>query len=251
MSDTAHIKSAQWRRPTPWSQARFAAKTAVLRLRRTAIDLAAGPQRLAKAPAAGFTTVLARCETPLEAGAPPQERAFELGKIENLRQGARRLDGVVVPAGGVFSFWRQMGPATASRGFVVGRMLQEGCLVPAIGGGLCQLSNGLFEAALQSGCEIVERHRHSRRVPGSAAAVGRDATVAWNYVDLRFRAPRTLRLSVTLEAGQLRIAFLGDPTDGPAAAPSAFDLGDGPQQDARSCATCDEVDCHRHEGPAP
>ena len=94
----------------------------------------------------------------------------------------------MVPAGETFSFWKQVGRATRRRGFVAGRELREGCLVANIGGGLCQLSNALYEAALAAGFEIVERHAHSRRVPGSRAALQRDATVFWNYVDLRFRA---------------------------------------------------------------
>ncbi len=102
----------------------------------------------------------------------------------------------MIPVGQVFSFWRQVGRASRRRGFVTGRMLKEGCLVPAVGGGLCQLSNALYDAALQSGCEIVERHAHSRVVAGSAAAAGRDATVAWNYVDLRFRTSAPLRMEV-------------------------------------------------------
>jgi len=61
---------------------------------------------------------------------------------------------------------------------VPGRQLREGCLFPAIGGGLCQLSNALYDVSLQAECEIVERHPHSRIVPGSAAARDRDAAIA-------------------------------------------------------------------------
>jgi hypothetical protein len=210
-------------------------------------DLVGGPRRLAVAPVGDFTLPLASCVTSLHGKGPAEERVYELGKIENLRQAASRLDGVVGPAGAVFSFWRQLGPATAARGFVVGRMLQEGCLVPAVGGGLCQLSNAVFDAALQADCKIVERHRHSRLIPGSAAALGRDATVAWNYVDLRFRAPRALRLSVTLAEGELRVLFAGRPADGPASAVAALVEATDIRGVARSCATCDETDCHRHE----
>jgi hypothetical protein len=67
-----------------------------------------------------------------------------------------------------------------------------------------KLSNALYQVALDSGCEIVERHRHSRTVPGSATAAGRDATVAWNYVDLRFRPAVDMQLTVELTAGPPR-----------------------------------------------
>jgi hypothetical protein len=51
--------------------------------------------------------------------------------------------------------------------------------------------------------ELLERHAHSRRPPGSRAAEGSDATVAWNYVDLRFRARQAWRLEVRLDAVSL------------------------------------------------
>ena len=69
----------------------------------------------------------------------------------------------------------------------MGRELREGCLVPSIGGGLCQLSNALYDAALRAGLQVVERHRHTQVVPGSLAESDRDATVFWNYRDLRLR----------------------------------------------------------------
>jgi hypothetical protein len=154
------------------------------------------------------------------------------------------LDGVVVPADAVFSFWKQIGRASRRRGFVTGRMLQQGCLVPATGGGLCQLSNALYDVALQSGCEIVERHAHSRRVAGSAAALGRDATVAWNYVDLRFRPRHPLRIEARLTRGELVIRFRTLPG---ATAPATAPESGAAQPVSRSCATCGEVSCFMHE----
>ena len=80
-------------------------------------------------------------------------------------------------------------------------------MMPAVGGGLCQLSNALYDAALPAGCQIVERHAHSGPCPGSAAAAGRDATVAWNYVDLRFVRPTRLLRSVRLDRRDLSISL--------------------------------------------
>ena len=68
---------------------------------------------------------------------------------------------------------------------------------------LPEAANALYDAALKAGCEIVERHGHSRIVPGSAAVTGRDATIAWNYVDLRFKSAQTLMLRVQLERDAL------------------------------------------------
>jgi hypothetical protein len=89
------------------------------------------------------------------------------------------------------------------RGFVLGRELREGCVIPGVGGGLCLLSNALYAVACAAEFELLERHAHSRRPPGSRAAEGSDATVAWNYVDLRFRAAQAWRLEVRLDAESL------------------------------------------------
>src|SRR5580704_15220807 len=159
--------------------------------------------RLSKSSDARGPLIVGASQTPLWSDERPGERAYQLGKVQNLRRAAAALNGVAVPSGAVFSFWKQIGRASRRRGFVTGRMLQQGCLVPATGGGLCQLSNALYDAALQAGCAIVERHAHSRVVPGSAAAFGRDATVAWNYVDLRFRAAQPIEIEARLSRDEL------------------------------------------------
>lgn len=201
---------------------------------------------MTKTPSAAFPAVLGECHTPLWSDGRPEEHAYQLGKVQNLRRAAAAIDGVLVPAGAVFSFWKQIGRASWRRGFVTGRMLQQGCLVPATGGGLCQLSNAIYEAALQAGCEIVERHAHSRRVAGSAAALGRDATVAWNYVDLRFRPRDPLRIEARLTRDDLVIRFRRQ--QGAASPPSGSGTeATAPQPIARTCASCGEVSCFRHE----
>ena len=235
-----------WTPPTRISSAIFAAKVAVFRVRRAARDLAAGPPCLARAEADGFTVTVGESITPLWSDETLAERAYQLGKVHNLRAACRHLDGLVIPAAAVFSFWRHVGPPITARGFVAGRMLQQGCMVPAVGGGLCQLSNALYDAALQAGCAIFERHPHSRIVPGSAAAWGRDATVAWNYVDLRFAPAKDLRLTARLDLDRLVIRLLGR-ADVQPSEPTSPDAADPPDAAARSCASCDETECFLHE----
>ena len=129
--------------------------------------------------------------------------------MQNLRAALRGIDGIVIGMGETFSFWRQIGRASQARGYGAGRMLQSGRLVSAVGGGLCQLSNALYDAALQADCQILERHGHSRIVTGSAVGHGRDATVAWNYVDLRFRHLQTLHVSARVTEDELIVEFRG------------------------------------------
>jgi hypothetical protein len=186
------------------------------------------------------------------------ERALVLGKIENLRVARRAFDGIELAPGDVLSFWAQLGRPSRGRGFVIGRELREGCLIPSIGGGLCQLSNALYDAALQGGLEIVERHAHSQVVPGSAATRDLDATVFWNYVDLRLRAPCALRVEVDLDADTLCVRLRGhrDPSqDDPSQTYMIATLSPrAATRDATTahgdCATCGQTACFRN-APQP
>lgn len=152
-------------------------------------------------------SVIAESVTALWTSHAAHERNLIAGKIHNLRVAARQIHGIELPAGAVFSFWAQVGKPTASRGYVEGRELRQGCIIPSIGGGLCQLSNALYSAALDAGLPIIERHAHTQTIPDSLAEMGRDATVFWNYVDLRFQAVQPLRIEVVLTAEQLIVRF--------------------------------------------
>ena len=105
--------------------------------------------------------VIAESATPLWTETEPEERFLVAGKIHNLRLAIRAINGIEIQARETFSFWRQVGRAVRRRGYVRGRELREGCIIPNIGGGLCQLSNALYDAALQANFEIIERHAHS------------------------------------------------------------------------------------------
>jgi hypothetical protein len=245
---------AEWRVPTRLSGLIFAAKAAGLRLKRHAANLAGPVATLRTADPEDYPVLLAESRTPLWSDTRDSETVHQFGKVENLRQAAKRFDRIAIPAAAVFSFWKQLGKPTRSRGFVAGRMLKEGCLVASTGGGLCQLSNALFDVALKSSAAIVERHAHSRRVPGSVAQFGRDATVAWNYVDFRFKAPQDLMLRAILTDKELVLRLFGkasrrrverlEKPELAAFLPSA----DAPAND---CGSCSQAGCHRHEGTAP
>ncbi|HEX6748352.1 MAG TPA: VanW family protein [Longimicrobium sp.] len=236
-------------RHTRTGAAVFRAKATLFQLRRAVAEMGDAPRRHPRAGELRDAPVLGESVTALWTDGGAAERPLVAGKVHNLRVALRRLDGVVVPAGATFSFWRQVGRATRLRGFVRGRELREGCLIPTVGGGLCQLSGALYDAALQAGCEIVERHAHTRGVPGSQAERGRDATVFWNYVDLRFRSPRPLRVEARMDADTLTVRLRGLPAGGeartrtPARVRVLRVLGGEP----RSCGSCGQDECFRHD----
>lgn len=189
-------------------------------------------------------SLIAESRTALRSSDEIAEEELQSGKVQNLRVAAGFLDKLKVPSGHVFSFWRHVPRPTRRFGFVEGRELREGCIVPSVGGGLCQLSNALYGCALNAGLEIVERHGHSKKVPGSLAETGRDATIFWNYVDLKFQAPADWRLRVFLERTELVVQIfaknpLGDRVD-------LNDLEAVELPEVRSCETCGMATCFRH-----
>lgn len=129
------------------------------------------------------------------------------GKVENLRIAAKKINGLEIKANQVFSFWRHIGNPNLRQGYVVGREIREGCIVPTIAGGLCQLSNALYDTAVNANFEIVERHKHTKVIQGSLAEKDRDATVKWNYIDLRFKSSFDFRIEAELSSDKLIVRF--------------------------------------------
>jgi len=182
----------------------FQTKASCLRLKRIASDIFLLPQ-CQKWPVTHPLkngVLLAESKSILwDEKAPHAEKILQAGKVHNLRIAAKMLDGCTVPANKQFNFWCQIGCPTRLKGYVKGRELRQGCIIPTIAGGLCQLSNALYDTALKAGFTILERHAHTQVIPGSMAETGRDATVFWNYVNLRFSffKPYIIRVHMTAE----------------------------------------------------
>ncbi len=228
----------------------FAGKAWLLRSRRWLRDLQGEARLLPLVPPDETAPVLAESRGALYTTDTATEFALQAGKVQNLRLAASRLDGRLLRAGELFSFWAHVPRPSARRGYAPGRELREGCVVPSVGGGLCQLSNALYDAALTAGFEIVERHAHSRRLAGSMAALGRDATVFWNYVDLRFRATVDCRIEATLDRHELRVRFRAAAPLPEASRKTAKPCPTGyhaePAHSVESCETCGVTGCFRN-----
>ncbi|HEY6252247.1 MAG TPA: VanW family protein [Candidatus Angelobacter sp.] len=223
----------------------FFAKAAVLRRGRSLSNLRTGLHRFARGNQTDYAVLLAQSRTPLWTAEGAVEEALQFGKVENLRNACASLHLAEVPVGETFSFWKQVGRAKKSRGYIKGRELRQGCLIPSVGGGLCQLSNALYDAALTCGCKIVERHAHTAVVPGSAAENGRDATVFWNYVDFRFIPTQDLLITASLSGDELLVGFWGKQALLSIQA-HALASETRASQPVNTCTDCGMVDCFRH-----
>ncbi len=127
----------------------------------------------------------------------------------NIAEGARRLDGTVIEPGEVLSFNRVVGPRTAQRGFVAAPAFLEGVRLESVGGGICQVSSTLYDAALLSGLEIRRRVAHDRVV--QSVPPGADATVWYGKADLAIANPfgQPVRVSARVVGDRLTIGFDG------------------------------------------
>lgn len=107
------------------------------------------------------------------------------GRSFNVEAAARAVDGTVLPPDAVFDYGKAIQKAQTEYGFREAPVIVNGKLQPGTGGGICQVSSTLYNAALRSGLEIVERRNHS--LPVSYLPKGQDATFAEGYINFRFR----------------------------------------------------------------
>ncbi len=135
---------------------------------------------------------------------------------QNVLLAARLLDGQVVAPGESMSFLDTVGDITPEAGFVDGLGIVSGEIVPVVGGGICQVSSALYEAALKSGLPVLERHNHSYLLSFFAAQPGIEAAVFVDgsfRQDLRWRnnSPHPVYVSATRDpaARVVRVALWG------------------------------------------
>ena len=123
----------------------------------------------------------------------------------NIRLAARLINGSVINAGEEFSFNKVVGARTESRGFKTAKIITDGKFVDGVGGGVCQASTTLYNAAILSGMTITEQHGHSLRV--SYVEPSFDAMVSSDYCDLKFKNTNNTPVFIAAEADDNRVTF--------------------------------------------
>lgn len=104
----------------------------------------------------------------------------------NIRSAAGYINGTIVYPGEEFSANEVMRyPFTIEDGYFSAGSYLKGKTVNSMGGGVCQVSTTLYNAALLAELEIVERNNHSMTV--SYVPLSADAAVAGGYLDLKFK----------------------------------------------------------------
>jgi vancomycin resistance protein YoaR len=125
---------------------------------------------------------------------------------------SRLIDETLIPPGSQFSFNRTTGERTPEKGFREAPVIINGELQTGLGGGVCQVSTTVFNAAYEAGLPIETRTNHALYI--SHYPQGRDATVNYPDIDLRFRndTRKWLLLRTFVGSSSLTVNLYGTPT---------------------------------------
>lgn len=132
------------------------------------------------------------------------------GRVHNIDSAARSIDGIVLEPNGIFDYGEAVEYAEKTYGFREAPVIFGGKLVPGVGGGICQVSSTLYNAAVRAGLDIIERRNHS--LPVSYLPKGQDATFAKGYINFRFQNTTGQHLLIRAEVKNqiLTVKLFGD-----------------------------------------
>lgn len=138
---------------------------------------------------------------------------FDPAKVSrsyNVSVAAQALDELLIRPGHEVSFNKVVGPRSSEAGYKNAPVIVNNELVDGLGGGVCQVSTTLYNAILLANLEVVERTNHS--LPISYVPIGRDATVVYDAIDLKFRnnTESYLYLKSFVNGGQMTIKIYGN-----------------------------------------
>ncbi|MFH0518977.1 VanW family protein [Streptomyces sp. M41] len=130
-------------------------------------------------------------------------------RTKNIGRAAELINGSVVMPGADWSFNRTVGERTEENGFVEGIMILDDQYRKAPGGGVSSVATTMYNAMFFAGLRPLEHGAHSfyiERYPE-----GREATVAWGSLDLRFRNDSGHAVYIKAESTDtsVTITFLG------------------------------------------
>ena len=128
-------------------------------------------------------------------------------RMQNIRLAAEAIDEMVLLPGEEFSFNGTVGDTTAEKGYQPAPVIVSGKITEGLGGGVCQVSTTLYNAASLANLEILERRNHGLYV--DYVPPGLDATIAYGSIDLRFKnsLPYAIWIKTFMEADKLTVSF--------------------------------------------
>ena len=153
--------------------------------------------------------VLKRHQSLLNRKMGDSDPQLQLNKIVNLGLARESIDGILIEPGQTFSFWRLVGDANETKGYLPGMRLSRGEVKVGVGGGLCQFGNLILWMAWHSPLQVCERHHHSFDPfpdQGRVLPFGSGCSLFYPYLDLRLHNPTnaTFQIRVWLDETHLR-----------------------------------------------
>ncbi|MDD3363960.1 MAG: VanW family protein [Syntrophomonas sp.] len=126
-------------------------------------------------------------------------------RYKNISVALKSINNTLVWPGEVFSFNEVTGPRTPERGYLPAPIILNGGFDVGYGGGVCQVSSTVYNAALLAKLPIIERHAHTK--PVHYVPEGKDATVNYGYLDMKFSNNRNgpLIIKTTLQNGRIYV----------------------------------------------
>lgn len=115
-------------------------------------------------------------------------------RTTNLILSTNKINGTVLMPGETFSYNKVVGARTIAAGYRDAPIYVSGKVVDGVGGGICQVATTLYNAAVYSNLEIVQRSNH-QFVPSYAPA-SRDATVVYGAIDFQFKNNRNYPIKI-------------------------------------------------------
>ncbi|MDO5733920.1 MAG: VanW family protein [Eubacteriales bacterium] len=110
---------------------------------------------------------------------------YDANRIHNLIVSCEKISGAIIQPGQIYSFMNVMGDFQPGDGWADAGIQSDGVTVSGLGGGICQTSTTLFQAAILAGLDIVEAHNHD--LPSDYCELGQDAMVAYGWSDLKIQ----------------------------------------------------------------
>ncbi|HEV7640153.1 MAG TPA: VanW family protein, partial [Gaiellaceae bacterium] len=132
-------------------------------------------------------------------------------RIHNVQLVAHLVDHKFIAPGETFSFNGTTGERSAAKGFLEAPVIVNGELQTGLGGGVCQVSTTVFNAAYEAGLPITSRTNHALYI--SHYPLGRDATVDYPGIDLKFvnDTGHWLLLRTWVGSSSLTVVLYGTP----------------------------------------
>ncbi|MGR6546043.1 VanW family protein [Paenibacillus tundrae] len=131
------------------------------------------------------------------------------GRVHNVSAAAEAIHGMILEPGAIFDYEKIVQKAEKEFGFREAPVIVNGRLTPGIGGGICQVSSTIYNAALLTGLDIVERRNHS--LPVKYLPKGLDATFASGAINFRFKnnTEKSLLIHAEVNNHRLVVKFFG------------------------------------------